>query len=157
MDTDITLAIRIEDMCVLEETFQTRPPKPGPQISSGLGVTVPQVEYHKEKEAGADLVRSTVSIRYSLMDSETDAGECLRFGLTAEVTDSVPSLNSGAHSVSQKNIEHALLREAVSTAYGLATSRLLDVSALSPFGKVYMPTIDGDALLRDIQARGDLK
>ena len=50
-----------------------------------------------------------------------------------------------------KKMEHAMRLEAIKAGYAFATSKLAEMSAMSPMGTVMLPLIDADEILIDIE------
>ena len=86
----------------------------------------------------------------------------MHFGLVAGVVVTAPIMGGEAiaprHLAGDKTpeahrdekMERGMRVEAIKAAYGLATSKLLELSAMSPIGSIMLPLIDTDEIFDDI-------
>ena len=56
-----------------------------------------------------------------------------------------------------KKMEHSLRLESIKAAYAYASSKLLEMTSMSPLGPINLPLIDADELLLDIEKREAVK
>lgn len=174
-ENDIAMAIRLDDLAILESVFHTEAPLGDSQPDSRLLITNPNATFSFDVKSRRTVLRSLVSIQYGLfVPSSPDASagngvegsELLHFALLAGAVVSVPVMGGavktgGRHmagssgqtddSVRDKKMEHAMRVEAIKAAYGFASSQLSGLSSMSPLGRIMLPLIDADELLVSIE------
>lgn len=163
-DTDIALAIRIDDISLLESVFQAQKPVSN-DAKVAMLINNPENAFSVDDEAHRLVLRSVVTVRYELgsnagtEDSDPDS----LFGMTLGVVASVPAMgdaavaarhmagNDDAVARRDNKMAHALRLEAIKAGHAFASAKLAELSALSPSPKVLLPAIDADELLRDLE------
>ena len=168
-ESDISLAIRIDDISLLESVFRSRGPVPSGAQSRML-LTNPEHSFSTDRAAGRLVMRGVVSVEFSLVvDAKQAAGdgkeiEVLGFGTAVGVVASAPLMGDAlaarhmsgpdpdAEARRDTRMEHALRLEAIRAGHSFASAKLTEMSALSPTGTLALPLIDADELLHDIEA-----
>lgn len=145
-DADIALAIRVDDVSLLELNFAARGPLPALGRSAML-MDNPEHELIVDEEADRLALKAVVTVQFTLADEkaamDNSGEETLLFAAALGVVTSVAGQSS-------ENIERALRAEAIKAAHAFASTKLAEMTALSPMGKVLLPAIDADELLRDL-------
>lgn len=155
-ESDIMLAISVDDLTLLDCAFHTQAPQEGSAAHTRMGITNPGIQFSYDEKASRLVLRSTVDVQFGLVSVKAGSEpsphdpEFVHFGLTAGVAASVAAPNE-AGTPARHNLESALRLEALKAAYSLAIAKLAELSALSPMGKLILPALDTDALLADIQ------
>lgn len=168
--TDITLAIRIDDVALLECAFHASAPTEQGSPQSRLLVVNPQHDFSFDPKARRTTLHSLVSVQFGLADPsvqpDADGGvaEFLHFGLTAGVVASTPVLGAApaaprhmagaapedGAAVRDEKMQHSMRVEAIKAAYALATAKAAEMTSMSPLGRIMLPAIDADALLDEL-------
>lgn len=175
--SDITLAIRIDDLTLLESVFHTDAPVGEGAPLTRLSITNPQHDFAFDEKSQRTTLQAMVNVQFGMagippkeaavLGDGADPVEFLHFGLVAGVAASVAKVGdavasarhmaggeSDAEAQRDRNTQHALRLEAIKATYALATSRLAEASSLSPLGRVVLPPIDADALLLELEREG---
>lgn len=163
-DTDIALAIRIDDISLLEAVFQAQKPV-SKDAKVAMLINCPENNFNVDDEAHRLVLRSVVTVRYELganAGSEESDPDSL-FGMTLGVVASVSAMgdaavaarhmagNDDAVARRDNKMAHALRLEAIKAGHAFASAKLAELSALSPSPKVLLPAIDADELLHDLE------
>lgn len=163
-DSDISLAIRIDDVSLLELAFQANEAVAGDSTVS-MSIENPQCDFDIDRESKRQLLRSVVTVRFELVNNgrPADQAPAVVFGTTIGVIASVPVMGDAvvvarhmagkddARSRRDNKMAHALRLEAIKEAHGFASAKLVGLSSESATPKLILPSIDADALLRDIE------
>ena len=163
-DTDISLAIRIDDISLLEMVYQSQKP---PKDDSGVAMMLdnPESNFEVDEEFGRIVLRAVVTVRYELGEKagQPDSDPALIYGTTLGVVVSAPVMGEAvvharhmagaddARSRRDDKMAHALRLEAIKAAHGFASAKLAELTALSPSPKMLLPAIDAEVLLADIE------
>ncbi|WP_346675645.1 hypothetical protein [Enorma phocaeensis] len=169
--TDISLAFELEDITLLECVYHAEAPIQGRELDRRLLVQNPGKRFSLDVKRRKNVLRANVSVQFGLFDRKEkvnipDAGlqplEVVHFGLVAGVVVTAPIMGGEAiaprHLAGDKTpeahrdekMERGMRVEAIKAAYGLATSKLLELSAMSPIGSIMLPLIDTDEIFDDI-------
>lgn len=170
--TDISLAIDLEDLTLLENIFHVEAPIANRGLDRQLMITTPDKHFSLDVQRRKNILRCMVNVQFGLFDrnekipagypGEGNPLEVVHFGMVCGVVVSSPILDGEAiapkHLAGNKapethrdeKMEHNMRAEAIKAAYGLAISRMAEQSALSPLGAIMMPLIDADEILDDI-------
>lgn len=169
--TDISLVFELEDITLLECVYHTEAPIQGRELDRRLLVQNPGKRFNLDVKRRKNVLRANVSVQFGLFDRKEkvnipDAGlqplEVVHFGLVAGVVVTAPIM--GGEAIAPKHLagdkapethrdekmERGMRVEAIKAAYGLATSKLLELSAMSPVGSIMLPLIDTDEIFDDI-------
>lgn len=168
-DSDISLAMRVDDLSLLECVFHAAPAD-GLSGESRLSITSPEKHFSLDVKNRQNVLRVMVAIEFGVADTSEPAGEkgevaeFLHFGALVGVVVTSPLMGEAAIAARHmagsedtataqrdKKMEHAMRLEAIKTAYAFATSKLAEMSAMSPMGTVMLPLIDADQILIDIE------
>ena len=168
-DADISLAMNLEDLTLLDCYFHAAAPIEGRELERQLFVGNPEKRFSLDVRQRKNLLQATINIQFGLVDhsDERSGGdfEAMHFGLVAGVVISAPIMGevaitprhlSGAGEPWQyrdKTMERNMRVEAIKSVYGLATGKLVELSSMSPLGSITLPLIDSDALFEDIAKR----
>lgn len=168
---DISLAINLEDLTLLDCRFHAEAPIEGRTLDRRLLVTNPGKRFTLDVKNRKNVLRANVDIQFGLFDREEkvnvpDLGlqplEVVHFGATVGVVVTAPIMGEEAiaprHLAGDKTpethrdekMERIMRVEAIKAAYGVATSKLFELSSMSPLGVLVLPLIDGDEILDDI-------
>lgn len=163
-DTDIALAIRIDDISLLEAVFQAQKPPSG-DAKVAMFIDSPENTFTVDERDHRLVLRSVVAVRYELgpdAGTEKSSPDSL-FGMTLGVVTSSPVMGDAVVSARHmagsddavarrdNKMAHALRLEAIKAGHSFASAKLAELSALSPSPKVLLPAIDADELLRDLE------
>lgn len=171
---DISLAMDLEDMTLLECVFQAPAPIEGRSLDRRLLVQNPGKKFSLDVKRRKNVLRAMVEIQFGLFDKKEkvnvpDLGmqplELVHFSLTAGVVVTAPLMGDEAiaprHLAGSKapeehrdeKMERAMRIEAIKAAYSLASTKLFELSSASPIGSMLLPLIDSDEILDDITRR----
>lgn len=171
---DISLAISMSDIRLLECVFQANAPLEGKTVHQEMLITNPQHRLTLDPGRRVNVLQSTVAIRFSLIEGKGKAAnsgsgvsenELVRFGVTVGVVVDAPvftgdaiaarhlATGASAEELREKNMERAMRVEAIKAAYALAMSKLAEFSSMSPLGLLALPLIDADEILDDMVKR----
>lgn len=163
-DSDISLAIRIDDISLLEAVFQAQKPVSA-DAKIAMLINNPENTFSVDDESHRLILRSVVTVRYELgkdAGGEKSDPDSL-FGMTLGIVASAPAMgdaavtarhmagNDDAKARRDNKMAHALRLEAIKAGHSFASAKLAELSALSPSPKVLLPAIDADELLRDLE------
>lgn len=167
--TDITLAIHIDDIALLESVFHAAAPSEEGTPQTHLMVVNPEHTFSFDAKERRTTLRSMVSVQFGLAnpsakpDANGGIAEFLHFGLTVGVVASMPLLGdapSGPRHMAgttpddttlrDMNMRRSMRVEAIKVAYAMASSKLVEASSMSPLGRIVLPAIDADALLDEL-------
>lgn len=172
-DKSFDMAISLTDLKLVDTYFHTNQPTES-QLQSHISVSLPNAQFNTDKENGLLGLDALVSVQFILFNGDVPAAisqddlnsAVISYGIALGVTVTAPLMGDaiavGKHAVRgeddleterDKRMERNMKLEAVRAAYGMASSRLLELSSLSPFGGIHMPLVDADELLRDIEQR----
>ncbi|WP_322155575.1 hypothetical protein [Paratractidigestivibacter sp.] len=165
-DTDITLAIRVDDITLLEQAFKAVKPM---SQASGIAMSIdnPESVFDFDAENKRTVLRAVVTIRLEAGENagKPDSDPALVFGTTLGVVTSVAAMESTAGAARpmaggddpearrDDKMSRSLLLEAIKAAHGFASAKLAELSSLSPTPKILLPAIDADTLLIDLERR----
>lgn len=163
-DSDISLAIHIEDISLLELLFQSNSPV-SDDAKIAMSLENPQSDFDVDRKLGKQLLRSLVCVRFELgsADGGQEEPPAVVFAATLGLIASVPLMGDevitarhmagqdDARSRRNNKMAHALRLEAIKAAHGFASAKLVELSCVSGAPKLILPSIDADALLRDIE------
>lgn len=173
---DISLAMHLEDVTILECIFHAEASTEGRNLEQRFFVDSPERRFTLDVKRRKNVLRAMVGIQFALLDKEEmieipDMGErpleIMHFGLVAGIVISSPLLGDSAiapmHLAGEKTaedrrdekMERAMLVEAIKTACGLATTKLAEMSAMSPTGSIMLPLIDSEEMLDDLVRRAN--
>ena len=168
-DTDISLAMRVDDLSLIECVFHAAPvaERTG---ESRLAITNPDKRFSLDVKNRQNVLRAMVGIQFGIADPSAPAGEqgehpeFLHFGALVGVVVTSPIMGDAAIAARHmagseesaaaqrdKKMEHAMRLEAIKAGYAFATSKLAEMSAMSPMGTVMLPLIDAAEILIDIE------
>ena len=171
---DISLAMSLEDLTLLECAFHAEAPLQDRSLDRKLLIQNPDKRFTLDVKNRKNVLRAMIEVQFGLFDPQTKVKmpdqserpfEVVHFGLVAGVVITSPIMGDAAfaprHLAGSKapethrdeNMERAMRVEAVKAAYSLASSKLLELSAMSPLGPLTLPLIDGDEILDDISRR----
>lgn len=169
---DISLAIDLTDLRLLDCVFQANAPLAGKTLHQELLVTNPIYRFSFDSKHRTNVLQSTVSVRFALVEGGTgdnlgqeNDNEVFRFGVTAGVVLTAPLMEgeaiagrhlSGADNPAasrDKKMERSMRVEAIKAVYSLALSKMVELSSMSPLGPITLPLIDADEILDDITKR----
>lgn len=169
---DISMAIRLDDLSILECVFHTEAPLDQFEPQVRLLITNPDASFTFDTKARRTVLRSMVSVQYGLFapmpteDVPEDAKpvELVHFDLIAGTVTSVPvmgeAVKAGRHMAGaaqdaeanrDQKMEHMLRLESIKAAYAYASGKLHELSSMSPVGPIMLPLIDADELLASIE------
>lgn len=163
-NSDISLAIRIDDITLLELVFQANEAVTDDSTVS-MSIENTQSDFDIDDESKRQLLRSVITVRFELVNNgrPSDSSPAVVFGATIGVFASVPVMGDAvvaarhmagsddARSRRDNKMGHALRLEAIKAAHGFAGAKLMGLSCESAMPKLIFPSIDADALLRDIE------
>ena len=168
-DSDISLAMRVDDISLIECVFHAAPVS-GRSGESRLAITNPEKHFSLDVKNRQNVLRAMVAVQFGIADPSAPAGEkgeipeFLHFGMLVGVVATSPLMGEAAIAARHmagsedsaaaqrdKKMEHAMRLEAIKTAYAFATSKLAEMSAMSPMGVMVLPLIDADQILIDIE------
>lgn len=168
-DTDISLAMRVDDLSLIECVFHAAPvaERTG---ESRLAITNPDKRFSLDVKNRQNVLRAMVGVQFGIADPSAPAGEqgerpeFLHFGALVGVVVTSPIMGDAAIAARHmagseesaaaqrdKKMEHAMRLEAIKAGYAFAASKLAEMSAMSPMGTVMLPLIDADEILIDIE------
>lgn len=175
-DTDISMAIRVDDLSLLECTFHADTPLDGSRKAVKMLITNPDNQFDVDARGNRTILHALVNVQFGLVPEGTEARATpgkdtpllLHFGTVVGVVVSAPALGGAAAATRNaagaartagaveaqrdEEMEHALRLEAIRAGYSFAQAKLAEMSALSPAGgTVMLPLIDADALLVDLE------
>lgn len=172
-ENDISLAIRLENLTLLESIFHTSA-LPSESAQTQLQIINPENRFDVDVKAHRTVLRATVGVRYAIVEEddaaqaaqspENDVPTPLLYNQLMGVVVSVPfmgdtAVSPGRHMAGaeddttvyrDKRMEQNMRIEAIKAAYAYATSKLAEQSAMSPLGQIVLPLIDADEILDDI-------
>ena len=172
-DKSFDMAISLSELKLVDTYFHTNQPTES-QLQSHISVSLPNALFNVDKENGLLSLDALVSVQFILFNGDVPASlsqddlnnAVISYGIALGVTVAAPLMGDaiafGKHAARgetdleterDKRMERSMKLEAVRSAYGMASSRLLELSSLSPFGGIHMPLVDADELLRDIEQR----
>lgn len=172
--TDVSLAMDLEDITLLGCSFSAEAPIQGRELNRQLVVNNPAKQFTVDVKRRRNVLRAMVDIQFGLFDNREKENipehglqqlQVFHFGLAVGVVVTAPIMGEDAiaprHLASSKdpkeyrdeNIERAMRIEAIKAAYGMATSKLVELSSMSPVGTLVLPLIDTDEILDDIARR----
>lgn len=172
--TDISLAMDLEDIMLLGCSFSAEAPIQGRELDRRMAITNPGKQFTLDVKRRKNVLRAMVDIQFGLFDRKEKASipdggvqplEVVHFGLAAGVVITAPIMGDDAiaprHLANSKapkeyrdeKMERAMRVEAIKAAYALATSKMVELSAMSPVGSLVLPLIDTDEILDDITRR----
>ena len=167
-DKSFDMAISLTDLKLVDTYFHTNQPTES-QLQSHISVSLPSAQFNTDKENGFLGLDALVSVQFILFNGDVPAAisqddlnsAVISYGIALGVTVTAPLMGDaiavGKHAARgesdleaerDKRMERNMKLEAVR-----ASSRLLELSSLSPFGGLHMPLVDADELLRDIEQR----
>lgn len=169
-DNDISLAIRLENLTLLESVFHTQmAPSENAQVQ--MQIVNPENRFDVDVKSHRTVLRATVGLNYTIMEDgagaaapEEGAPIPLLFNVLLGVVVSVPfmegaAIGGAAHLAGaadnataqrDKAMEQAMRVEAIKATHAYATNKLAEQSAMSPLGQIALPLIDADQILVDI-------
>lgn len=171
---DVSLAISLEDLSLLNCSFQAEAPIVGRDLERRLLIRSPQKRFSLDVKRRKNVLHTMVDIQFGLFDVHekvhvpelgAQALEVVHFGLTAGAVVTAPLMGDDAiaprHLAGSeapadhrdKSMERAMRLEAIKAAYGLATAKVLEMSSMSPAGSLVLPLIDYDEILDDISRK----
>lgn len=172
-DADISMAIRVDDLSLLECTFHADTPLDASRKAVKMLITNPDNQFSFDAKGHRTILRALVNVQFGLVPEDATAQAApnedtpllLHFGTVVGVVASAPILGTAAvaarhmagagktaEAQRDKKTEHALRLEAIRAGYSFAQAKLAEMSALSPAGgTVMLPLIDADALLVDLE------
>ena len=172
--TDISLAMDLEDITLLECSLQAPAPIEGRSLDRRFLILNPGKKFSLDVKRRKNVLRAMVEIHFGLFDQKEkvnvpDVGmqplELVHFNLAAGVVITSPLMGEEAiaprHLAGSKapeehrdeKMERVMRIEAIKAAYSLASSKLLELSSMSPIGPTLLPLIDSDEILDDITRR----
>lgn len=174
--SDISLAMRVDDLTLLECVFSAEPIPREPVPQGRLVVASPDHRLSLDVRARRNVLRARVQVDYALAvpggGEGADGGgvrEVLRFGVVVGVVVTTPVLGDAAVSARHmagaerdaaverdRAMERSLRLEAIKAGHAFAQAKLAEMSALSPAGPVMLPLVDADQILLDIE-RGEVR
>lgn len=175
---DVSLAIGLEDITLLECVFHAEAPITGRDLERRLLVRNPSRQFTLDVKRRCNVLRANVSIQFGLFDRKEkvnvpDLGlqpfEVVHFGLIAGVVVSSPLMGEatiapqhlagfkGPEAHRDASMERAMRLEAIKAAYGMATAKLLELSSMSPIDRVTLPLIDTEEIYDDMSIQEDGK
>lgn len=169
--TDVSLAISLEDLTLLDCTYHAEAPIEGRNLERRLLVRSPQKRFSLDVKRRKNVLHTMVDIQFGLFDLHEKVHvpelgsqplEAVHFGLVAGAVITAPLM--GENSIAPRhlagsstpedhrdaNMERAMRIEAIKAVYGLATGKILEMSSMSPAGALVLPLIDYDEILDDI-------
>lgn len=172
--SDISLAMSLEDLTLLECVFHVEAPMKEAALDRKLLIQNPDKRFTLDVKGRKNVLRAMIEVQFGLFDPKTPVKmpdqseqllEVVHFGLIAGVVITSPIMGDAAiaprHLAGSKapethrdeKMERAMRVEAVKAAYSLASAKLLELSGMSPLGPLTLPLIDGDEILDDITRR----
>ena len=163
-DTDIGLAIRVDDITLLKFFFEAQKPVAS-DAKVAMLITNPESSFSVDEDFHRLVLRAVVVVRYELgkdAGSKSSNPDSL-FGMTLGIVVSAPAMGETAVSARHmagnddavvrldSKMAHALRLEAIKAGHSFASAKLAEMSALSPSPKVLLPVIDTDELLLDLE------
>lgn len=168
--TDISLAMSVEDLTLLECVFHAEAPIEGKELQRKLLVQNPDKRFSLDVKRRKNVLRAMIVVQFGLFDESAKVVadgderplEVVHFGLTAGAVVSAPLMGDAAiaprHLAGSKapethrdeKMERAMRVEAIKAVYGIAMSKMIEMSAMSPLGSIVLPLLDADELLDDI-------
>lgn len=163
-------AINLDDLKLIDTFFHVNQPK-STNLQSKLAVSVPRRQREQDDANGRHRLHALVSVQFLLFNDaapeeltpDNVAEAVISFGAAMDISVSCAymgkAIPGAKHSTASKQdielarnkrMEDNMLLEALRCGYAFASSRMLEVSSLSPLGAIPMPLVDADALLRDI-------
>ena len=167
-DSDISLAMRVDDLSLIECVFHAEPLPQDPAPKSHLLVSCPSRQSSVDAEHRRNVLRTMVSVRFGLTDPSSEGGDeprdLLQLGVVVGVVVTSPLMGEAAiaarhmagseeDAVSQRDRKmlHSMLLEAIKSGYAFASSKMVELSSMSAAGPVMLPLIDADEILIDIE------
>lgn len=168
------LAISLDSLSLIDTYFHINKPTVE-NLQSNVAASIPQHQLEVTREDSRMHLHALVSVQFMLFNGMVPSeirqedldNAVLSFGTAVEVSVGSPILGdaipAGKHAAiteddltteRDKRMERNMMLEALKAAYSFASTRLLEMSALSPLGSIPMPLVDADELLRDIESRG---
>lgn len=165
------LAISLDSIKLVDTFFHLNPTSRD-KLRSQLSLSVPLKKIQRDDKSQRLSLHSAVSIRYMLVEenptnadlSDGQIPPSLSFGVALNVTVGTSFLSNtiflGKHSSwsstdfkaeRDKRMAQSLLLEALKAGYSFASTRLIEVSSLSPMGSLTLPLPDYDEILKDIE------
>lgn len=175
--TDVSMAIRVDDLRLLECVFHAEAPIADRIPETRLLITNPDVNFTFDVKTRRTVCRSMVCVQFGLFAPDEESGsaedgklELVHYGITCGMVATVPVLGAAAPGARHmagaaqdstarrdKKMEHSLRLESIKAAYAYASSKLLEMTSMSPLGPINLPLIDADELLLDIERREAVK
>lgn len=173
-DQSVDLAIDLEELKIVDMYFHSNKPL-SDNLRCRVGVGNPEGQFEINEELSRTRFRALVSAQCILDDSRSEGAITqedietapMSFGVVVAVTVGAPAMEqaipTGKHAARteddleterNRRMQHNMRLEAIKAGYSFASSKLLEISSLSPFGPVPMPLMDAEALLNDIENRG---
>lgn len=174
--TDVSLAIGLEDITLLECVFHAEAPIEGRDLERRLLIRNPSKQLTFDVKRRRNVLRANVSIQFGLFDRKEkvnvpDLGlqpfEVVHFSLIAGIVVSSPLMGDAViapqhlagdeapEARRDSNMERAMRLEAIRAAYGLATTKLFELSSMSPIDRITLPLIDTEEIYDDISKGSD--
>ena len=170
-DKSFDLAISVDSTLLVDEFFHISTPTQS-NLQTSISVTSPNRQFEIDRENSRLRLRAIVGVRFLMFDGAAPAEitqddidrAVISYGCAVETTvssafmsDAIPQgkhaqwTGEDIESARDKQMEHNMLLEAVRLVYGMASARMLQSTAICPFGAVSLPLADYDALLKDIE------